>query len=220
MQEIGPRRFRAANLLAAVACAAALWWSFVVGASVPLLSYVDMALHEVGHLMLAWTPGIGGPLAGAIVQVGVPLGLALYFGFARHETYSTALLLAWTGTSAQNVSVFVPTASLQSLPLLGSGQRDWSFIFASLGHAEWAAPASEAVKIFGLLAVLVGLGVALFGLLAPLVEKVPSPPKLATDPASLAALPRRLPRNGGVSAMPVRDAGETPPRYHGLGQSR
>jgi hypothetical protein len=194
----GPAWRRAADAGAIVACALALWWAFIVGESVPLLRYVDLGFHELGHLVLAWAPGLAGPLAGSIAQIAVPLGLACYFGFGRRESYAAALLLAWTGTSAANVAVYVVDAPLQSLPLLGNGQHDWAFIFNSLGHLEWAAPAAEAVRLFGLAAVLLGILVASIALVRSYTEPRATVRRRMTEADGLAALPRHEPRNGSL----------------------
>jgi hypothetical protein len=199
MAPIDPTRRRAANAAALVVCVLALWWAFVVGERVPLLSYVDLGFHELGHLLFAWAPGATPALAGSIMQVGVPLGFALYFAFARHETYATALMLAWTGTAAQNVSVYVVDAPFRVLPLLGNGQRDWAFIFSSLGHVEWATPAAQAVILFGLVSALAGAGLAAYALLVRPRVRVPVG---MGEEGRLAALPRHEPRNRPTGAAP------------------
>jgi len=208
---LGSARVRSviANLVAAAACVLAAWWAFVVGQRVPYLTYVDLGFHQLGHLVFAWAPGLAGPLAGSIAQVGIPLGLALYFGVLRRDSAATALMLAWFATSAQNVSVYVVDKQFQYLPLVGNGQRDWPFIFSSLGHAGWAAPAAEAMRVLGLAGVILGLVIALVGLL-PQAETRTTRVRLPDLEAErLAALPRREPRNRTLSATPL--TGGDPP---------
>jgi hypothetical protein len=205
MKASDPTRHVAANAVAAVACALALWWAFYLALPVPLLSGVDLTIHDLGHLLTASAPGIIDPISGSVLQIAVPLFLALYFWFGRRETFSTAIALAWAGTSAQNVSTFIANAPRQGLPILGAGIENWSAIFAS--QPEWAAPISGWVWGFALAAVVLGLLMSLAPLVAQLVDSTVGSRSNA-DADRLAALPRREPRNKSLAATPL--GGGTP----------
>jgi hypothetical protein len=181
----------------AAVCALALWWVFVRGEQVPLLWGVDLGFHELGHLLAAWMPGLLPPLAGSVTQLAVPLGLATYFGLARRQSLSAALMLGWAGTSANNASVYIADAPTQYLPLLGGGRHDWAYILA--GNLDAAAPLAGAVRIAGMLLVIAGFALAMWPLLEPLVRARHD----ARERARLATLPRREPRN----RVPLSDTG-------------
>jgi hypothetical protein len=205
MKAADPTRHVAANTVAFVACALALWWAFYVGQPVPLLSGVDVAIHDLAHVLTAWTPGIIDSISGSVLQIAVPLLLALYFWFGRHETFSTAIALAWAGTSAQNVSTFIASAPRLGLPASSTGIENWSAIFAS--QPEWAAPISGWIWGLALAAVALGLLISLAPLVAQLLGSIPGPrPKVDAD--RLSALPRREPRNRSLAATPF--GGGTP----------
>jgi hypothetical protein len=104
------------------------------------------------------------------------------------------------------VSVYVVDAPYQVLPLLGNGVHDWAYIFSSLGHMEWAAPVADAVRLFGLAAVLLGLGLALYPLVARRFQSAGVPGYPKADPSRLSSLPRHEPRNATLSTPPLRDA--------------
>lgn len=106
-------------VFSALAAVALGWSSAVSGARVPFLSGVDFGIHEFGHLATAWAPWLVTAFAGSFFQVAVPLGLAAYFGFARGEVWAAAPLLAWAGTSARNVAVYIADAPYQRLELWG-----------------------------------------------------------------------------------------------------
>jgi len=194
----------AASVATALVCLLALWWSFIAGERVPLLTGVDLGFHELGHLVFAWAPGLVPPLAGSVVQVAVPLGLAAYFRFLRRETLPAVLMLAWAGTSAQNASVYIADAPTQYLPLLGNGRHDWAWIFSELGHLEWAVPFARVVWFGGLLMVFAGLVLAVAPLVAPQVRDW----RDARLREKLALLPRREPRNRVVVPELVAEEGE------------
>jgi hypothetical protein len=159
---------RAVEVVAAAACIAALVWSFAWERQVPLLAAVDLGFHELGHLLGGFMPPVGQVLAGSTLQVAVPIGLAVYFWFVRHEPGATGLMLAWAGTAARDVSVYVADAPYQALPLIG-GRHDWAYIFGPevLGNLSVSRPVSQVVWSVGLALVLGGLGVAVLALVRP-----------------------------------------------------
>jgi hypothetical protein len=185
-------------VLAAIACLVAAGWVLAGGQSAFLLNYVDLGFHEIGHVLFAWAPGLVPALSGSVVQVAVPVGLALYF-LQRRESFASALLFAWAATSAANVSVYVADAQSQTLALLGNGRHDWAWVFSSLGHMEWAVPFSAGVRWFGVALALLGLIVAVVPLVAPRARGRAEARRRAELEAREAELraraPRREPRN-------------------------
>jgi hypothetical protein len=156
----------------ALLCGVMGWFAFKQGRNVPLLGMVDLGFHELGHMLTMWAPRLLYFAAGSINQVAVPLGLAAYFLWFRRDGVGGGLCLAWAGTSAQNVSVYVADAPYQRLPLIG-GMHDWAYILGpeQLDHLSWAAPLATAVKVFGLLLVLAGLAVCGWAAMAPVASR-------------------------------------------------
>jgi hypothetical protein len=189
----GPTWRRVADCVAAVLCVLALVWSFGLGERVPLLAAADLGFHELGHLALGWAPGLLPWLAGSLLQVGVPVGLAAYFALGRREEYASALMLGWAGTSARDVSVYIADAPFEMLPLIG-GMHDWAWILGSTQRMSWAEPLARSVWAFGLLLVVSGLCVALWPFAAAGLQRR----RAAAEHARLAALPRREPRRSSV----------------------
>lgn len=109
----GRAPFAAAGLLLAVVG----WTAFVVGAPVPLLQGVDLATHEVGHLVFGWGPGWLGALGGPAVQVLVPLVLVASFLGRERDLLAAAICTGWASASIQQVSTQVrqPVADLLGL---------------------------------------------------------------------------------------------------------
>jgi hypothetical protein len=188
----------AANVGAALACLAAGVWVLMGGERAFLISYVDLGFHELGHLLFAWGPGLVPPLAGSVVQVAVPIGLAIYFGL-RRESYASSLMFAWAATSAANVSVYAADAPFQALTLLGNGRHDWAWVFGSTGHMEWAAPFASGVRWFGVALAVIGLLVGLLPLLTPhfreRAEARERAAREAREEVLRAKAPRREPRS-------------------------
>jgi hypothetical protein len=107
---------------------------------VPLLSYFDLGIHELGHMLTFWAPELLLQLAGSILQVAVPLGFAAYF-FRRNDRLAVVITLAWAAESLNNVSVYIYDATRMVLPLLGDdgsgAAHDWHNILGSLGLLEY-----------------------------------------------------------------------------------
>ena len=155
----GLRRY----LAAAAACAALGVLSFGRNADVPLLWWVDLGIHEAGHVATLWLPEIATAMAGSAAQVLVPLALAAYFALAQGEVPGAALCAAWAGTSARNASVYIADAPAESLSLVGGGQHDWSFALGpeGLDAMDRAGAIAGTVRGAGLALVIVAVAACL-----------------------------------------------------------
>lgn len=120
---------------AAAVTALLLVLTFAGDGWVPLLSGVDLVVHEAGHFLTAWAPPLLCSLAGSVAQVAVPLGLAAYF-WHRRDGFAVIVLVAWAAESLNNVSVYAADAQAMVLPLVGddgSGAgHDWHNILREL----------------------------------------------------------------------------------------
>jgi hypothetical protein len=128
--------------------------TFAIGSAtthalVPLLSIIDLGIHEFGHLLFSWAPEPVVLAAGSLLQVAVPLGLAVYFAVVRGEMWAAAPLLAWAGTSLRNVAVYIADAPYQRLELWGGENvvHDWAQLLAgrAIQHADIYAWFANAV---------------------------------------------------------------------------
>lgn len=158
-------------------------------------SYADLGFHELGHLLaMFWAPRPVVALAGSFVQVAVPLGLGAYFAVARRDWVSAALMLAWAGASANNVSIYIYDATRRVLPLLGGQDgHDWAYL---LGPGVWDVLGATdgialGVKVFSALLITAAFGLLAWG--------YTEPRRLARAAAAIdeyrAALPVHEPRN-------------------------
>lgn len=158
-------------------------------------SYADLGFHELGHMLaMPWAPQSVVAFAGSFLQVALPLALGVYFGFARRDRVSAAIMLAWAGCSANNVSVYIYDATRRVLPLLGGQDgHDWAYL---LGPGVWNALGSTdaiamGVRVFSVLLMAAAFAILAWGASAPM--------RAARAEAALeahrAALEVREPRN-------------------------
>ena len=139
------------------------WLSFTRGGWVPFLSGVDLGVHEFGHLLLMWAPALWMSLAGSALQLAAPAALAGYFWW-RRDRFAVVLLVAWTGMSLNNVSVYIQDATRMQLALFGddgSGAgHDWRNILGDLGWLEQTDTIAWLVRLLAVLAFAGALGLA------------------------------------------------------------
>jgi hypothetical protein len=140
------------------------FFPFVQQRRVPLLGGVDLGFHELGHMLTYVFPDVISALMGSVFQVAVPLGLAAYFGLRRRDFLAAGLCLAWAGTSAVDVSVYVADAPFQRLPLIG-GSHDWAYLLgpAAFDNMDGAASIAANVKAVGAFFILAGISLCFRG---------------------------------------------------------
>jgi hypothetical protein len=139
--------------------------SFESDAGVPLLKWIDLGVHESGHLATFWLPDVATAMAGSIAQIAVPLAIGTYFAARRRDLVGAALCFAWAGTSANAASVYIADAPTEALPLAGGGLHDWAFILGPDGFdaMESAGALASTVRGVGLAMVLVAVASCLAG---------------------------------------------------------
>jgi hypothetical protein len=191
-------------LAAAVAIVVMAFFVYVRNTRVPLLGYVDLGFHELGHLVGYIFP-ISERLTaalGSITQIAVPVGLAVYFLWWRKDRVAGALMLAWAGTSAWDASVYIADAPYERLQLIG-GDHDWAFLLGPTEFNNYAIADDLAafVEFTGAIALIAGLLISL---------AVPARPWLENWKADK--------RTERVSDLPVREVrwrGEGPENQAG-----
>ena len=144
---------------------AAMWWvAFHQHERIPILTYVNLGIHEAGHFLTYSLPEMTMMMMGSIAQVAVPLCLGAYFLLLRSDWLGAALCLAWASTSATEVSLYVADAPYQELELIG-GRHDWAFILGPEGYdaIDRAAWLAQTIREGALIAVVVALALCLAG---------------------------------------------------------
>ncbi|PKQ19680.1 MAG: hypothetical protein CVT66_08685 [Actinobacteria bacterium HGW-Actinobacteria-6] len=159
---------------------------------VPLVSHVDLGIHEFGHMIAAWMPQVGMALAGSGLQVLAPTALVAYFWFARHDLPAATVLVAWLGVSLRNVAVYMADSNVRILPLIGGQDgHDWAFIFGQWGVLNRAESIAGVVSAMGWLLFACALGLAVWAFVQPRLAAH----RAQHREAYLDTLPVREPRN-------------------------
>jgi hypothetical protein len=150
-----------ARWLVGLAAIGAMWWiAFEQSERIPGLTYVNLALHQAGHMVTYSAPELTTAMAGSIAQVAIPLLIVVYF-FRRSDWVGAGVALVWAATSAAEVGLFVADAPAQKLELLGDEEHDWAFILGPEGYDAMNRSAEIASQIRDVASVAAIVGFAL-----------------------------------------------------------
>jgi hypothetical protein len=89
--------------------------------------FINLPIHETGHLVFAWGGEVITALGGTLFQLIVPLAFVIYF-WQRHDRYSASAPLWWMGQNCLNIARYVADARAMELPLVGGGEHDWNYL--------------------------------------------------------------------------------------------
>jgi len=140
---------------------------FIYYASTPndwhFIDYVDLIIHEAGHLVFLPFGEFIHILGGSLFQTIFPLLYVGYFYFKK-DLFSSALLLFWVGVNLINVSVYAADAQLMQLPLLGGDSviHDWNYILGYTHTIQYAPQIASCIYGMGVLLVGVAAIVAMY----------------------------------------------------------
>jgi hypothetical protein len=144
-------------------CAFAGWWAFVRDDRIPLLTYVNLGFHELGHLIFYLVPFVGTVVtasAGSALQCLVPLGLGVYFLAWPRDRLAGAACFAWAATNFQEASVYIADAPYEELQLIG-GEHDWATVLGPEHLNRLQDAGSIALTVRGIGAVILLVAVVL-----------------------------------------------------------
>ncbi len=154
-QEVKPRLAGAAWARAALTLLLAVlaWLAFRDEyGSVPLVSGIDLAIHEFGHMLFMpfGVPVLGETmviLGGSLTQLVVPALFTVYFARRREaeggaELHAASVCLWWCAMSLLSVAIYVGDARAGALMLLTgqtgqeSDAHDWNNLLTRWGMLE------------------------------------------------------------------------------------
>lgn len=115
-----------------------------------LLDFVNLPVHETGHLVFAPFGEFMAALGGTLVQLILPICFVISF-YRRNDRFAAAIVLAWVAQNLWNISVYIGDARAQVLPLVGGGEHDWTYILGRLGMLEHDQEIAGGVHFAGMI---------------------------------------------------------------------
>ena len=173
--------------LAGLALIGAMWVvAFENDARIPGLTYVNLGLHEFGHMVTYANSDLVNALAGSIAQVAIPFAVSLWLFFRRGDWVAAGVCLMWAATSALEVAIYIADAPVQKLELIGD-QHDWAFILGPQNYnaLDQAASLAHTIRDGASVAAVIGF---LLCLTAPLKrDRRPQPEPMVAPSRATAA---------------------------------
>ncbi len=135
------------------------WWGYILSAfaiyflvnrgNYTFLDFVDLLIHEPGHLIFGLFGEFAQFFGGTLMQIFLPLMMAIMF-FIKGKKLLTQLFLFWLGHNFINISVYVDDANKMKLKIIG-GIHDWNWILNQIGLIEYS---TEIGYLFVVLSIL------------------------------------------------------------------
>ena len=106
-----------------------------------LMDHVNLIVHEAGHLLFGWFGATLGLWGGTLLELLVPLALAVYFALQRHSS-GTAFAVFFFFENFLYIAAYMADARTQTLPLVtvgdpAAGGHDWFLIFSRWGVLQY-----------------------------------------------------------------------------------
>jgi hypothetical protein len=123
-----------------------------------LMDGVFVPIHEGGHLLFRFLGEFLSVAGGTLLQLGVPIALAIYFLFQR-QAQGVAFCLFFFFEQFLPIATYMADARAQDLPLLTIGDgdyviHDWNYLFSELGVLQHDVRIAGTVRFFGWLGML------------------------------------------------------------------
>jgi hypothetical protein len=131
-----------------IAAAAFLIYAAFQKSGFLFLDYVNLPIHEAGHLIFSPFGATLGIWGGTLLQIIFPAVFFIYF-MLRGETAGTAFSALWFGESLLYSSAYIGDARAMELPLVGGGEHDWNIILSDLGLLNSDRDIADVVRFLG-----------------------------------------------------------------------
>ncbi len=113
-----------------------------------ILDYVNLPIHEAGHLLFGVLGPTLGLWGGTLLQLLTPLAFLAYFT-RRGETAGASFGAFWFGENCLYSATYIADARAMRLPLVGGGEHDWNLILSRLHLLGSEAGIAGAVRFLG-----------------------------------------------------------------------
>jgi hypothetical protein len=147
------------------------WYGYIKGAEVPVLQFLDIAVHEIGHRVFAPFGEVTMLMMGSGSEMLFPLVVGLLvFGLWKRDLIAWGICWAWAAGAFADASRYMADATQGQLMLLGGSgpdtMGDWERIF---GPEHWdkmylAARWAHNVHTWGLLVWFASLALVIGGI--------------------------------------------------------
>ncbi len=163
------RRLNVLKAIGAIGlCAIYGWFAIVKNTQVPVLVFLDIAVHEIGHKLFLPFGNLIMLIMGTGTQILFPLLLGIVFAVWRKDLIAWGICWAWSASAMCDGARYIYDAPRGDLMLLGAsdGLGDWSKILGPehFDKLYLADRLSADVRTVGILVWFVAVGLVAFAL--------------------------------------------------------
>jgi hypothetical protein len=133
------------------------WFAHTGERWVPLLDSANLVFHEAGHPLVGALSEQLAVYGGTLGQLAFPLVVAAGFWW-RREAASFAFALGWCAENLWNIARYMADARTRALPLVGSGEHDWTEIFLRWGALDSDTTVAGVTRLIGWVLLLAAAG--------------------------------------------------------------
>ncbi len=147
---------KAAWIAGCLAGAAFMAYAALKDGAFLLLDYVNLPVHEAGHLVFAVFGPVAAVWGGTLLQLIFPAVFLFYFR-RRGDAGGAFFSVFWLGESLLYSSSYIRDARAMALPLVGGGEHDWNVILGRLNLLSSDQAIADAVRLAGWLLLALSL---------------------------------------------------------------
>jgi hypothetical protein len=142
------------------------WFALVKNDQTPIFVYLNIAVHEIGHLLFRPFGELTMLMMGSGFEVLFPLAVGAYFLFRRREVIATAVAWGWSASALASASTYIGDADDGRLALLGAtgpdAAGDWERILGEefFDKVFLADRIADTVRTLGFVLWIVALALA------------------------------------------------------------
>ena len=149
-------------------CAIYGWFAIVKNVQVPVLVFLDIAVHEIGHKVFSPFGNLIMLIMGTGTQILFPLVVGLVFGIWKRNFIAWGICWAWAASAMCDGARYIYDAPRGELMLLGAGDGlgDWSKILGPehFDKLYLADRLSSRLRTLGIVTWFVAVGLIVFSL--------------------------------------------------------
>ncbi len=112
------------------------------------IDHINLAFHEGGHVLLFFMPKFMMVLGGTVFQLALPAACAVHF-WKQGSVLGSWAMVWWVGENFLNISRYIADARRQVLPLVGSGEHDWTYLLGEVGLLSNNVGVAQLVFLLG-----------------------------------------------------------------------
>ena len=174
------------------------WFALVKNDQTPIFVYLNIAVHEVGHVLFRPFGELTMLIMGSGFEVLFPFALGVVFLVVKRDLVSTAVAWGWAASALASAATYIGDADDGRLALLGAtgpdAAGDWERILGVefFDKVYLADSIAGTVRTFGYVLWIVALGLAIWAIVRNRAQEYagdptrrptvkPSPPRPAVD---------------------------------------